>query len=271
MNKIILTIALFWTIGLQADDKPIRVAVIGGLTMSGLWEQVSLAFEKKHGIKIELVETGNKPVLNTYTLQNPVDLITMHSSDTMANLVSYGYVEGLTPWIHNAQMLVFDKSNPAKLDQNDTLEVALGKIVTTKSLFVMYPSVGSFEVLHELKDQYAFHPKMLFTQKFTHFLDDVVSHKAYTLFGVIPYLMKKHRHADLQGIITNAPAMRRPYLSAIGTQERIGKERYANAKRLQAFLTSDEVQNIIRDFRLEGFTDIPVFFPVGTFNTKDIK
>lgn len=188
----------------------------------------------------------------------------------LANLVSSGYVEGLTPWIHNAQMLVFDKSNPAKLDQNDTLEVALDKIMKTNSLFVVFPSVGSFEVLHELKNEYAFHPNMLFTQKTTHFLDEVVAHKAYTLFGVIPYLMKKHQHADLQGIITYEPTLRRPYLSAVGTQEHIGKERYANAKRLQSFLTSDEVQNIIRDFRLEGFAQIPIFFPIRTFK-KDTK
>lgn len=76
MKKLLIGIMMLCAIGVHAEEKPIRVAVIGGLTMSGLWEQVSLAFEKKHGIKVELVETGNKPVLHAYTLQNPVDLIT---------------------------------------------------------------------------------------------------------------------------------------------------------------------------------------------------
>jgi len=55
--------------------------------------------------------------------------------------------------------------------------------------------------------------------------------------------------------------LHRPYLAAIGTTARIGKERYENAKLLLAFLTSQEVQNLIRDFRIEAFPQVPVFFP----------
>ena len=269
MKKMIFVFAVVFAMQLYADAKPIRVAVIGGLTMSGLWEQISVAFEKKYGIKTELVVTGNKKVLHTFCLENPVDMVTMHSSDTIANLASSGYVEGLTPWIHNAQMIVFDKSNPARLSENDTLRHALRKIMDTQSLFVMYPSVGSFEVFHELDSQYAFKPKMFFTQKSYHFLDVVVSYKGYTLFGVIPYLMKKHRHPQIEGVVIEDKALRRPYLAAVGTEQRIGNERHQNAKLLLDFLASAEVQTMIRNFRLEGFPQIPVFFPTTTLGQKE--
>lgn len=261
MKKILLVCALLLSIDLNADEKPLRVAVIGGISMSGLWEQISTAFEKQYGIKTELVVTGPKERLNAYCLKHPVDLVTMHSSDTISNLASIGIIEQLTPWIHNAQMLVSARSNPANLSDTDTIDVALKKIEHTKSTFILHLSGGTFEVFHRLSNHYAFHPKIILTQKTNGFLDDVVSHQAYTLFGVIPYLMKKHSNPDIKGYMIDAEALHRPYLAATGTIDLIGKERYENARLLLAFLTSQKVQNIIRDFRLEAFPQVPVFFP----------
>ena len=261
MKKIVLFLILLLSLHLHADAKPLRVAVIGGITMSGLWEEISAAFEKKYGIPTELVVTGPKGVLNAYVQKHPVDFITMHSSDTIANLDSSGMIEGLTPWIHNAQMLISEQSNPAKISNSDTIEAALKKIMDTNSTFVVHLSGGTFEVFHGLGNQYGFHPKVVLTQKKNDFMEDVVSQKAYTLFGVIPFLMKKHSNPDIKGYLIDAEALHRPYLAATGTIERIGKERYRNAKLLVQFLTSPEVQQLIRDFRLEAFPQVPVFFP----------
>lgn len=261
MKKFILFLTLILSLHLHADTKPLRVAVIGGITMSGLWEEISVAFEKKYGIPTELVVTGPKGVLNAYAQKHPVDFITMHSSDTISNLASSGMIEGLTPWIHNAQMLISERSNPAKISDSDTLEVALKKIEETNSTFMIHLSGGTFEVFHGLGNRYGFHPKVVLTQKKHGFLKDVVSRKAYTLFGVIPFLMKKHSNPDIKGYLIDAEALHRPYLAATGTIQRIGKERYRNARLLVQFLTSPEVQQLIRDFRLEAFPQVPVFFP----------
>lgn len=261
MKKIVLFLTLFFSVHLYAEAKPLRVAVVGGIMMSGLWEEISAAFEKKYGIPTELVVTGPKGVLNAYAQKHPVDFITMHSSDTISNLASSGMIEGLTPWIHNAQMLVSERSNPAKINDSDTLEAALKKIEESNSTFMIHLSGGTFEVFHEVSSRYGFHPKVVLTQKKHGFLEDVVSRKAYTLFGVIPFLMKKHSDPDIKGYLIDAEALHRPYLAATGTIERIGEERYRNAKLLVQFLTSPEVQQLIRDFRLEGFPQVPVFFP----------
>ena len=262
MKKIVLFLILLLSVHLYADAKPLRVAVIGGITMSGLWEQIATVFEKKYGIKTELVVTGPKKRLSKYCQNHPVDLITMHSSDTISNLASSGLIEQLTPWIHNSQMIISEKSNPAQINDNDTLEVALKKITDAKSTFMMHLSGGTVEVFHEVSSNYAFHPKIILTQNTNNLLDDVESHQAYTLFGVIPYLMQKHSNPNIKGYLIDAEALHRPYLAATGTIERIGEERYANAKCLLEFLTSPEVQNLIRDFRLEAFPKVPVFFPI---------
>ncbi|MFT7880843.1 MAG: substrate-binding domain-containing protein [Sulfurimonas sp.] len=262
MKKIVLFFSLLLALQLHAETIPLRVAVIGGITMSGLWEEISEAFEKRYGIPTELVVTGPKGILSTYAQKHPVDFITMHSSDTISNLASGGMIEGLTPWIHNAQMLLSEQSNPAKISDSDTLEAALNKIVDSNSTFMIHLSGGTFEVFHRLRSEYAFHPKIVMTEKKQGFLEDAVSHQAYTLFGVIPYLMKKHSNPDIKGYMIDAEALHRPYLAATGTIERIGKERYRSAKLLVQFLVSSEVQTLIRDFRLEGFPQVPVFFPL---------
>ncbi|MBN2768594.1 MAG: hypothetical protein JXQ68_05785 [Campylobacterales bacterium] len=262
IKKIFLFIALLFSTALFAQSQPIRVAVIGGITMSGLWDQISTAFEKKYGIKTELVITGPKRILGPYCKNHDVDLVTMHSSDTIANLAAEGIIEELTPWMHNSQMLIAPKTNPAKLEQGDTLQSALQKITDSKSNFLIHASGGTFEIFHAISMQYAFQPKIIFTQKTNGFLEQVVTNDAYTLFGVIPFLMKKHSNANVQGFIFEDETLRRPYLAGIGTIKQIGKERHKNAKLLQQYLISPEVQRLIQDFRLKDFSDTLVFFPI---------
>lgn len=262
IKKIFLFIALLFSTALFAQSQPIRVAVIGGITMSGLWDQISTAFEKKYGIKTELVITGPKKIIGPYCKSHDVDLVTMHSSDTIANLAAEGIIEDLTPWMHNSQMLIAPKTNPAKLEQGDTLQSALQKITDSKSNFLIHASGGTFEVFHAISMQYAFQPKTIFTQKANGFLDQVVANDAYTLFGVIPFLMQKHYDPNVTGFIIEDESLQRPYLAAVGTPKRIGKERYDNAQLLLQFLTSSEVQTMIRNFRLKDFSDTPVFFPI---------
>ena len=269
IKKIFFSFYLLASIALHADTQPIRVAVIGGITMSGLWEQIAIGFEKKYGIKVELVVTAPKKDLGIYCKEHPIDLVTMHSSDTITNLASQGIIEGLMPWIHNSQMIISSSSNPAKLQQDDTLQNALQKIIDTKSNFLIHASSGTFEIFHAISLRYAFQPKIIFTQRANDFLDQVVVDNAYTLFGVIPFLMKKHFNPDLKGFIYKDQILQRPYLAGIGTLKQIGKERHENARLLQRYLVSPEAQRLIQDFRLKGFPDIPVFFPIKQNTAND--
>lgn len=262
IKKIFFSVTLLFSTALFAQAQPIRVAVIGGITMSGLWTQITEGFEKKYGIKTELVITAPKKDLSVYCKEHPVDFVTMHSSDTIANLAAEGIIEGLTPWIYNSQMLIASKSNPAKLEQGDTLQGALQKITDSKSNFLIHASGGTFEVFHAISTRYTFQPKIIFMQKTNGFLEQVVTDDAYTLFGVIPFLMKKHSNANVQGFIFEDETLRRPYLAGIGTIKQIGKERHKNAKLLQQYLISPEVQRLIQDFRLKDFPNTPVFFPL---------
>lgn len=251
---------------LQGGQQPLRVAVIGGIVMSGMWPKVAESFEKTSGIPIELVVTGDKHELDRYCRTHEVDLVTMHSSDTIVDLAGDGLFEQLTPWVQNAQMIVSSVSNPARLDANDSLEHALQKITMTHAPFLVHASGGTFEVFSDLNAAYGFgseHGSVTFTMEKQGFLRQIADEGGYALYGVIPFLMKKRHQNDLQGFMFEDKKLRRPYLAAIAPAARIGTTRHNDVQKLLDFLTTEKTQNLIKNFRIERFENIPVFFPLN--------
>ncbi|MCD6654245.1 MAG: substrate-binding domain-containing protein [Sulfurovum sp.] len=261
---VFIFIVCFSAVQLDAKQEPaLRVAVIGGMTMSGMWDKVAQAFEEAYHIRVEVAATGPKHVLDTFSRAHEVDLVTMHSSDTMVDLAADGIVEDLTPWARNSQILVGDRSNPAQIDAGDALDIAMQKLVRSHSPILIHASGGTFEVFNDVSSSYKFSPGQIHLVTTKHgFLDDVAKLKGYTFYGAIPFLMQKQYNPNMQGFTFDDKRLRRPYLAAIGTKERIGEIRYQNAQKLLMFLTSKKAQQIIQNFRIEGFSDTPVFFPV---------
>jgi ABC-type tungstate transport system permease subunit len=235
------------------------------MVMSGMWQEVAFAFEERYHIPVKVVVSGPKHELDAYTRTHEIDLVTMHASDTMVDLAADCFVEQLTPWVRNAQMLVGHNSNPAGIDANDTLQQALEKISLSDADFLIHASGGTFEVFNAIHSRYHFNPdagRLHFTVKKRGFLEDVARMKGYTLFGVIPFLMQKQSHPAMQGFVFDDPTLRRPYLAAIGTKKRLGETQHEQARLLLAFLGSTRVQELIRTYRINGFENYPVFFPI---------
>jgi tungstate transport system substrate-binding protein len=259
--KIVLVFFCMATI-VDAKEEPLRVAVIGGMVTSGMWDRIAETFEKRYGIKSEVVVSGNKKELDNYVREHQVDFITMHSSDTISNLVADGLFEGLTPWVRNAQMIVGVKSNPAGINPNDTLSEALQKIQRSKTPFIIHPSGGTFEVFHAIKEHYNFTPDTIFLKNKRGSFKEVVAQEGYTLFGVIPFLLKKHSHPMIEGYYSEDVKLMRPYLACIAEKTKITQERYDKAQKLLAFLNSKEAQELITSYRMKGFENYRVFFAI---------
>lgn len=96
-----------------AAQKPVRAAVIGGMTMTPLWGEIQKRFEVRTGIKIEVVVTGEKPMLARVMKEGRVDFLTMHSSDASTNLVADGWARDLRPWAKNDLVIVGPVGDPA--------------------------------------------------------------------------------------------------------------------------------------------------------------
>lgn len=65
--KRLLALLLLVTACQPAAQKPrpVRVAVIGGMVVTGLWQHVAEQFEKDTGCPVEVVATGPNPTFAT--------------------------------------------------------------------------------------------------------------------------------------------------------------------------------------------------------------
>src|SRR5262245_17199003 len=82
----------------HANDRVVRCAVIGGMTMTGLWPRIAEMFEHDTGYRTEVIATGPRPDLDKAMREGKVDLLTMHSGDITTDLVADGFGTNMRPW-----------------------------------------------------------------------------------------------------------------------------------------------------------------------------
>ena len=246
----------------------VRVAVIGGMTMTGMWQEVSKMFEARTGYKVELVKTGQRPVLATAFRAGQVDLLTMHSGDITTNLVADGYGVNMRPWTQNDLVIVGPAGDPARIrGLHDGVE-AFRRIATTKANFVDFQGVGSREVCHSLWAKAGIHPKgdwFLQDQSTEHLdiLSFAANTNAYVVVGRMPVLFNKLQAAGMEILVENDPAMRRPYIVMEANPKRFPNTNVAGAKALSDFLASDTVQSYLAKAANNQRADVPLFHPVN--------
>ena len=129
---------------------PVRVAVIGGMTLSGMWQALSVQFTRDTGWPVETMVTGPKDVLSAAFRKGQADLLTMHSSDQATDLVADGYALNLRPWARNEHAILGPAADPAGIRGGHDGAAALRRIADTHSLFVDFTGPGSRDIVHKL-------------------------------------------------------------------------------------------------------------------------
>jgi len=254
----------------EVADEPrltIRCAVIGGMTDTGFWQEASNRFTNETGLAVEVVSTGPKYEIAPAFRRGEADLITMHASDTIINLVADGYGADPQPWARNDLLLVGPKNDPAKIRGLKDSVAALGKIIESKSKLLVHQSLGTNEVLHDLlaegeleldKDSTIVLP----SDRHRQLLQKAAREGAYTIVGRIPFLNGKIPNDGLELMVQGDPRMRRPYVVVVSSANEPGSPRDQAARRLAAFLRSAETQRWIGEFGRGKLDDRPLFFPV---------
>ncbi len=94
----------------EVPDRPapatIRVAVVGGIVETGLWAAVAERYERLTGHTVELAASGPKPQVVAAFRRGGIELITVHASDAMVNLVADGLARDPQPWLRNDFVIV---------------------------------------------------------------------------------------------------------------------------------------------------------------------
>ncbi len=263
LSGLLLTSVL----GAQERKPPIRAAVIGGMTISGMWQDLSAAFEKDTGWQIKTVVTGPKEVLRAVVQTGEADLVTLHSSDEAADMVARGWMRQMRPWARNEHCILGPVDDPAGIRGLTDGAAALRRIAETQSPLVDFSGPGSREVAHRLWKKAGIRPSgdwllqdaTVVPQEIARY---AASRRAYVIVGRIPVLKGKIPADGMEVMVQGDPDMRRPYVVMEADPEKFPNANAAGAKVLADWLAGAPGQAFLREFAKSARTeDGPLFFP----------
>jgi tungstate transport system substrate-binding protein len=252
-----------------ARQRVVRCAVIGGMTMSGMWPEISRMFEAKTGYHVEVVVTGERPLLDRAIRAGKVDLLTMHSGDITTDIIADGIGVNMRPWTRNELVIVGPPDDPAGVRGMTNGALALKKIAAAQANFVDFLGVGSREMTHTLWRLAGIEPKGDWVIKDDtgiskwNVLQFCRSNHAYVVVGYLPALTGKMPNQGVEILVKGDPVMRRPYIVMEANPAVFPQVNYAGARALSDFLLSPQVQNFLLEFGRGTPADRPFFFPVN--------
>jgi tungstate transport system substrate-binding protein len=251
------------------QPRVVRVAVIGGMNETGFWDALAQRFERATGIHVEAVATGPKEGITGVFKQGGIDLITMHASDTIINLVADGWAMNPQPWVKNDMVIVGPTDDPAGIKGETDAAAALRKIAESKSPFVVHSSLGAQEVLRAILDAGDIqldpdHTTILFDDRQRRVLKIAAEKQAYTLVGRIPFRSGKIPNDGLLVMVQGNARLQRPFVVAVADPAKVPDAHVSEAQRLVDFLRDEHTQAWIGEFGKGKYDDQPLFFPIAS-------
>lgn len=254
----------------QANPQFVRACVIGGMTMTGLWDEIVKRFEARYPYKVKLVATGARPNISPAFRRGEADFLVMHSGDITSDLVADGYGINMRPCARNDLVLLGPPSDPAKIRGLKDGAEALKRIASTKSRFLDVNSNGPREVGHTLWKRAHIRPSGdWFIQDEAARSKDIPifadGQEAYFIFGRMPITQSKHPSGKVEILVDQDPTMRRPYILMEANPTRHPHVNQAGAKALGDFILSSEIQTFMADYGKDKNGGLPFFYPVWPY------
>lgn len=255
----------------EEEKRPIRVAVIGGMTMTGMWQELAAKFEADTGWKTTLIATGPKGIISEPFKRGEVDLLTMHSSDETTDLVANGFGENLRPWARNEHTIVGPASDPAGIRGMKDGAEALKKIAAAHTPFVDFYGPGSRELTHKLWQRAGLKPEGDWVlkdesptpQEIVAFAE---KKQAYVVVGRIPVSNGKMALGKMEVLVQGDPQMRRPYVVIEANAKKFPNANAAGARVFADWLTGEKGQAFILEYGRKTPGNIPLYYPVSPFD-----
>lgn len=266
MRRLLLAFTLLAPLCSAVEKAPVKVAVIGGMTLGGMWPELVASFTKETGWPVELVATGPKAVLSGAFKAGSCDLLTMHASDEAVDLLAEGFARDLVPWARNEHCIMGPPSDPAKIRGMTDGAAALKKIAQSGSLFVDHSGPGSREVAQKLWKAAGVDPKGEWVLRDESSVPQAVvefaaQKQAYVIVGRIPVLKGKIPAAGMAVMVQGDPAMRRPYVVMIADGKKFPQSNQAGAVALHAWMTGGPGQAFLRDYAARKPDEPHLFYP----------
>ncbi len=256
MQKI-LSVLLFSLILFQAahaEDR-LRMATTTSTENSGLLAVLNPVFEKQFNVKLDVIAVGTGKALKLGE-NGDVDLILVHAPAAEKKFIDAGFGIDRKAVMHNDFVLIGPKTDPANVKKSCSLNEAMKKIAGSEAIFI---SRGDDSGTHKKEKAIWKSVDLNSTGKWYlavgqgmgAVLKIANDKQAYTLTDRGTWLAFQDK-LELVVVSEGDPVLFNPYHVIAINPERHSHTKYKLATDYINFITSDDGQEIIRDFKMKG-------------------
>lgn len=227
-----------------AEHPTVRVAVVGGLMLCGVWPALAKRAKAATGLKIETVAAAPKEDIVPVFTQGGADLLLIHGSDETYQLLAQGMAAPLRAWAKNEHVIVGPPGDPADVAKAIDGADAMRRIATVDAPLIGYRDPGSFSIMQHLWRTIGLRPgprQQLFDDgdRPQQVLQTAAKQSAYVIVGHIPVAFGKMTSDAYKVLLSGDPAMRRVYVAVEpGPRHPADQSRRVLAHRLADYLLS---------------------------------
>ena len=248
-----------------ANDKELILASTTSTQDSGLFDVLIPAFEKASGYKVKVIAVGTGEAIEMGK-KGDADVLLVHSRKAEDQFVQEGYGVNRKDVMHNAYIIVGPAEDPAGISGMDDAVEAFTKIYESGSVFV---SRADDSGTH--KKELAIWEKAQVMPEGEQYIETgqgmgetlkIADEKqAYTLTDNATWLAQKENFTLVE-LVQGDPILYNPYgVIAVNPEKHPDLNiNYDGAMEFVNWITSEEGQNIIREFGVEEYGQ-PLFYP----------
>ena len=250
----LLFLALTFLHSAQAEDR-LRMATTTSTENSGLLAVLNPVFEKQFNVKLDVIAVGTGKALKLGE-NGDVDLILVHAPEAEKEFVDAGYGVDRKAVMHNDFVLIGPENDPAGLKNSCSLSGAMKKIVGSEATFI---SRGDDSGTHKkeksiwksVDQEPTGNSYLAVGQGMGAVLKIANDKQAYTLTDRGTWLAFQDK-LDLVVVSEGDPVLFNPYHVIAINPERHPHTKYKLATDYINFISSEDGQKIIRDFKVKG-------------------
>jgi tungstate transport system substrate-binding protein len=227
----------------------VRVAVVGGLVLCGVWPELAARAEKATGLHVETVAAAPKEGVVPPFRRGEADLLLIHGSDETYALQAAGFAAPLRAWAMNEHVIVGPLTDPAGIADAPDAAEALRRIIAADAPLIGFRDPGSFGIVHGLLRSAGLHAgprQQLFddAESPQQVLRSAAAKNGYAVVGHIPVAFGKMPSEGMRVLLKGDPAMRRVYVVVEpGPRHPASVARRQTAHRLAEYLLSQQGQS----------------------------
>ena len=256
MKKILSLLFLSLSVLHSAHaEERLRMATTTSTENSGLLAVLNPVFEKQFNVKLDVIAVGTGKALKLGE-NGDVDLILVHAPAAEKKFVDGGFGIDRKAVMHNDFVLIGPKADPADVKKSCLLNEAMKKIAGSEATFISrgddsgtHKKEKTIWKLADLEPAGKWY--LAVGQGMGAVLKIANDKQAYTLTDRGTWLAFQDK-LDLVVVSEGDPVLFNPYHVVAINPERHSHTKYKLARDYINFITSEEGQKIIRDFKVKG-------------------